>query len=162
MIQALRAALQDSTRDPRPAAQVLHRRLIAPIAADLEGAGARTLMVSLDGALRYLPLAALHDGEHWLIERHAISVFTEAARDRVVLAPQTDWYLAGLGLSEARPGFPALTAVPGELEGIVRRDADDEDGVLQGTIHLNGAFTRAVLSASPYYWAPFILMGNWL
>ena len=61
-IQTLRAALQDPRTDPRPAARVLYDRLIAPIAADLEGAGAKTLMVSLDGALRYVPLAALHDG----------------------------------------------------------------------------------------------------
>ncbi len=159
-IQALRAALQDPHIDPRPAARVLYERLIAPIAADLKGAGAKTLMVSLDGALRYVPLAALHDGERWLIERWAVSVFTEAARDRVALAPQTDWYLAGLGLSEARPGFTALAAVPAELDGIVRSDADDTDGVLPGSIHLNNAFTGAVLSASLHDGYPVVHLAS--
>jgi tetratricopeptide (TPR) repeat protein len=68
-VQRLRQALSDPSRDPRPAAEVLYGYLIAPIADVLEAAGVETLMVSLDGALRYIPLGSLYDGEHYLIER---------------------------------------------------------------------------------------------
>jgi len=82
-VQRLREALQNPKQDPTEPAQALHRALITPITADLEAAGVRTLMVSLDGALRYLPLAALYDGDRYLIERYALSVFTDAARDKL-------------------------------------------------------------------------------
>lgn len=96
-IQALREALQSPRRDPLPAAQALYQHLIAPIAEDLEQARARILMVYLDGALRYIPLAVLHDGQQYFAERHALSIFTAAARDRLKDTPQPEWYLAGRG-----------------------------------------------------------------
>src|SRR5258708_29809233 len=61
-IVAFRQALQNPSVDPRPLAQDLYRILVGPIRHDLEQAGAKTLMWSLDGILRYVPVAALHDG----------------------------------------------------------------------------------------------------
>ena len=72
-----------SRADPLPQAQALYRLLIGPIEADLAGADAQTLMLSLDDTLRYLPFAALHDGHGYLIERFALSIVTEAARDKL-------------------------------------------------------------------------------
>jgi len=68
-------------------------------------------------------------------------VFTAAARDRLKDVPQPEWSLAGLGLSRALPGFSPLPAVPQELRSIVRL-ADNPQGVLDGVIHLNEAFTQ--------------------
>jgi tetratricopeptide (TPR) repeat protein len=64
---ALQSRLRDPRLDPRPAAKALYDVLIAPVAADLAQANTKTLMVSLDGFLRYLPLAALYDGQHYLV-----------------------------------------------------------------------------------------------
>jgi CHAT domain-containing protein len=71
------------TPHPRPLAQELYQILIAPIEQDLRGAQAQTLMWSLDGVLRYLPLAALHDGERYLVERYRQVVFTPASLTRL-------------------------------------------------------------------------------
>ena len=143
-IQTLRAALQDPHRDPRPAAQALYRHLIAPVAADLDAAGIKTLMVSLDGALRYVPLAALHDGDRYLMERYALSVYTAAARDKVPVRPKPRWTVAGFGVSREHPGFAPLASVPGELAAIVRA-APDEPGVLDGQRQLDQEFTETRL-----------------
>ena len=75
-IEDFRKALSDPKLDPRPLGEQLFHLLIDPIAADLEQAHAETLIVSLDGVLRYLPFAALFDGNHYLVEKYAIASFT--------------------------------------------------------------------------------------
>jgi CHAT domain-containing protein len=152
-VQALRAALQDPHQDPRGPAQTLYQALIAPLAADLEAAGVHTLMVSLDGALRYLPLAALYDGQQYLAERYALSVFTDAARDNLKQAPTPQWSGVGLGVSlphrdvgPTRHAFGALPTVPAELKGIFRgASADNPAAVLPGRYFLDADFTPAIL-----------------
>ena len=70
--QAIRARSHDTT-DLLRLAKVLHRHMIEPIGEYI--VGAKVVMVVLDGALRYLPLAALHDGHGFsrksLCLRHA-------------------------------------------------------------------------------------------
>ncbi|MBU0500357.1 MAG: CHAT domain-containing protein [Gammaproteobacteria bacterium] len=150
-IQQARAALQQPRQDPKPELNALYRHLIQPVEADLKAAGARTLMLSLDGSLRYLPFAALHDGTNYLAERYALAIYTAAARDNLKDKPQNDWYLAGLGLSQKIEGFNPLPAVPDELNGIVKQNDQDPEGVLQGSIHLDQDFTLAALKESLAY-----------
>lgn len=155
MVQDYRAQIgtpAGAGEDPMPLAQRLHATLIQPIAADLEAAGVEMLMVYLDGALRYLPLAALHDGNGWLVERYGLAIYTAVQDHNLEDAPSPDWRLAGFGVSAAhadvgptRRGFGALPAVPAELEGIVRRSADDPDGSLPGRIWLDPDFTAEAL-----------------
>ncbi len=144
-IEAFRDALQNPVLDPRPLAQELYRWLLGPVAADLAQAGAATIMVSLDGALRYLPFAALFDGERYVIERFRVSVLTEAARNRLAARPEAETRFAGLGLTRKVAGFDALPAVREELEGILK------DAKFSGEVHFDEAFTaermRAALSA---------------
>ncbi len=152
-IQALREALSNPGSNPKPAAQALYEDVIGPIAADLKQLKAQTLMVSLDGALRYVPLAALYDGRRYLVEDYRIALYTEAAKDKLKDAPQPHWRVVGLGLTHAvqnaQRSFDALPAVRQELEGIVRVG---ERGVLPGAVYLDDAFTaqrlREVLDQS--------------
>jgi TPR repeat protein/CHAT domain-containing protein len=133
--------------DPRPAAQAMHALIMAPLTDDLRAAGADTLMFSLDGALRYVPMAALHDGKQWLIETYNITMFTEAARNRLTAEFPADVQVAALGLTEAKDGFPPLPAVKGELESIVR-EKQGERGVLPGFRRLDADFNYQTLSAA--------------
>jgi CHAT domain-containing protein len=48
-------------------------------------------MWSLDAALRYVPLAALHGGEHWLIERYPLVLYNAAAKDNLRAAEDRAW-----------------------------------------------------------------------
>ena len=136
--------------DLRRESKALHDALIAPIQADLDGFAAQTLMVSLDGTLRYLPFAALHDGNRYLIERYAVTVYTLRTKDRLTTRSARDWRVAGLGVTLAAETFPALPEVARELAGIIRESEGDADGVLPGKLFLDGDFTldhlREVLS----------------
>lgn len=78
-IVQFRQALQDPSQDAVAPAQQLYQWLIQPIAADLTTAQAETILYSSDGALHYVPLAALHDGQQWLIERFSINNITSAS-----------------------------------------------------------------------------------
>ncbi len=147
LIGRLRAALVDPASDPSEAARTLYSHLIAPVAKDLEQAQAQTLMLSLDGPLRYVPPAALYDGERWLVERYSLALYNKAAAATLSQQRADRWQVAGLGVSEAHPPFRELRAVPAELEGIVKRDDQDPDGVIRGQMHLNGAFDAARLVA---------------
>jgi CHAT domain-containing protein len=140
---------QPSPPDPRLLAQELYTLLVGPIAADLRAVRARTLLWSLDGVLRYLPLAALHDGERYLVERYALVGFTPASQPRWKDAPQPWWQALGLGVSKAHTPFPALPGVVRELRGIIRDPTQGAtEGVLPGTIKLDEAFTGPEMLAA--------------
>ena len=44
-----------------------YKILMGPVQADLDQAKAETLVWSLDGALRYVPMAALYDGKQYAL-----------------------------------------------------------------------------------------------
>ncbi len=147
LIETLRKALTAPGTDPQPAARALYDLLVSPLSDQIEQAKVESLMVHLDGRLRYIPFAALHDGEQWLAERWPLVNYT-AASERSDALHADSWRVAGLGTSKAHPGFSALPAVPGEIEGIVHHGDDDKDGVLPGVVHLDEAFTEQTLRQS--------------
>jgi CHAT domain-containing protein/Tfp pilus assembly protein PilF len=149
-IFALREAVQSPSRDPRPLARELYRILVAPVAKDLEQARAETLMWSLDGALRYVPLAALHDGERYMVERYRNVVFTPATQANLKDRPRAQLKGLGFGVSKAHVGFGALPAVPEELRSIFREDSaptpgPEARGVLPGRVLMDEEFTGEAL-----------------
>lgn len=142
-IAAFRDSLKDPKRDPRPQAKALLDVILPPDArAELAQARAGTLMWHLDGSLRLLPLAALHDGEQYLVERYRLTTFTSASTANLKDAPKARWTGLGLGVSEARmvaeKQFAALSAVPAELNTVIREG--DNHGVIPGQRRLNQDF----------------------
>ena len=147
LIGRFRQALQDPHSDPLPLAKDLYQQVLEPLEADLRQADAKMLLVSLDDTLRYLPFAALHDGNRYLIERFAPIVYTAAARSHLTTPPQPSWRVAGLGFSGGADDFAPLPAVRRELDGIVREEGrDDSLGVLPGVIEIDEDFTAGHLS----------------
>ena len=142
-IGQFRRLLRDPRSDPLPAAQALYRLLIAPVAQDLEQAGARTVMLSLDGALRYLPFAALHDGQRYLVQRWNMPLYTSVARERLRDAVAPSWRAAGLGVTRQIGSFDALPGVKAEMTRIIQQpgNATDMPGVMPGEVHLDEQFT---------------------
>ncbi len=143
-VLAFRQALTDPHLDPRPAAQPFYRWLIQPLESDLKASGAQTLLWSLDGSLRYLPVAALHDGQQYLAERYAQLVFTPASHARLKDAPKSEWQGLGVGVTQAKPDFPALPAVRAELTALIR-DPETGPGLLPGKLLFDDAFTLDAL-----------------
>jgi CHAT domain-containing protein len=145
-ILAFREVLQNPRQDPRPLAGELYKILVGPIAKELQGAQAETLMWSLDGTLRYVPMSALYDGERYMVERFRNVVFTPASNSRLKDQPSAKWSGLGLGVSKAQAGFSALPGVPEELRGII---SEQPDGVaLTGKVILDDEFTEETFRAA--------------
>jgi len=68
----------------------LHTWLIEPIASDLAAANIKTLLYAPDGPLRYIPLAALYDGERWLVERFQINNITALSLTEFAPRPRSE------------------------------------------------------------------------
>ena len=135
-INAFKDAITSKSANVNTLGKELHGLLIAPVATDLQGA--KTLMLAPDGALRYLPFAALHDGEQYLAQRYVLSNYTDMSKDRITERPQAQWSFAGFGVSKKVSDLHALPAVAGELDGI-------RTNALDGTVRLDGDFTSKAL-----------------
>ncbi|HEV2800414.1 MAG TPA: CHAT domain-containing protein, partial [Pyrinomonadaceae bacterium] len=146
-VLAFREVLQNPRQDARPLASELYKIIVGPIAKDLTDAQAETLMWSLDGVLRYLPVSALYDGERYMVERFRNTVFTPASNSRLKDQPSAKWSGLGLGVSKAQSGFSALPGVPEELHGIIS-EGEGESGALMGKVFLDDAFTEETFRAS--------------
>jgi len=142
-VMGFRAALNDK-RDARPQARELLDIILPPEARqELAQAGASTLMWYLDGALRFLPLAALYDGEQYLVERYPMSIFTSASKTNLKDKVNANWTGLGLGVSKGcqvqEIKFGPLKSVPGELKAVIRQEG--EAGVIPGSRYLDDDFT---------------------
>jgi CHAT domain-containing protein len=147
-VLAFRELLANPGSDPRPLAQELYNILVGPIANDLKAVNAETLMWSLDGVLRYIPVAALYDGQQYMVERYRNTVFTPISTTRLTDQPRASWEVLGFGASKPQPGFMPLAEVPQELRSIIREENSGQPGgVLPGRIRLDESFTKAELDA---------------
>jgi CHAT domain-containing protein/tetratricopeptide (TPR) repeat protein len=104
-IATFRTALQNPNSDAKIPAQKLYNLLIKPIAADLEQAGAQTIIYAPDGQLRYIPLGALHDGEQWLAQRFRINNITALSLTDLDTKPSHKPHLLAAAFTEGRYTF---------------------------------------------------------
>jgi CHAT domain-containing protein/Tfp pilus assembly protein PilF len=147
-VAAFQQALRDPHNDAQPLAQELYKILIGPVKADLDQAQAQTLVWSLDGVLRYVPMAALFDGKHYLVEKYSTVTITPVSIPHLTEKPDfSNLSAAAMGISRKyEDGLPALPAVVGELDEVVNdAQAKGAQGVLPGTILLNSAFTEKAM-----------------
>ncbi len=124
------------------ASVALYNLLIQPVETELKNSKIKTLVFIPDGSLRNIPMAALYDGEKYLVQKYAIAIspglqlFTPKS-----LARQELTALAG-GLSEIpqseKDKFAALPNVVQELKSI------KESGVSTVTLY-NDQFTSIIL-----------------
>jgi len=119
-------------------AQQLYRWLIAPLASALQTEEIGNLAFVLDEGLRSLPMAALHDGDRFLIERYSVGLMPSLSLvDTRYRDIRTNQVLA-MGASEFSDQVP-LPAVPIELREITT-------GSWQGDVFLNQDFTALNLT----------------
>ncbi len=123
--------------DGKSLSQKVYDWLIRPAEADLTQSQIKTLVFVLDGALRNVPMAALYDGEQYLVEQYSVAL-TPGLQ---LLNPQplgrrSIEALVG-GLTEERHGFSALPNVSRELAQI--------ESELPSQVLLNQTFTSKAL-----------------
>jgi CHAT domain-containing protein len=117
-----------------PVAQKIYDWLVRPAQAELESQGIRTLVFVPDGFLRSLPMAVLHDGKQYLIERYSIALSPGLQLlESPNMSAQKIKALA-VGLAEPRQGFSSLPNVAKEIADIA--------STVSAKVLLNQEFTR--------------------
>jgi CHAT domain-containing protein len=146
-IHEFRELLMNPASDPVPKARELYQYLLLPIEEKLEELDVHTLLLYLDGELRYLPIAALYNGNTYVAQKYATVLYTPAVKQELVEGSARPWKVAGLGVSKEMFGFSALPSVVREVDGIVKESSQDPAGVLPGIIRLDEAFSHESFSA---------------
>jgi len=85
-----RSALENPHTDATKPAHKLYDWLIKPIEKDLDTTNTKTIIYAPDGQLRYIPLAALHNGKQWLVERYRVNNITAASLTDLNTKPQRE------------------------------------------------------------------------
>jgi CHAT domain-containing protein len=99
-------------------ARQLYDWLIRPLEGLLAGSEIDTLVAVPDGPLLAIPLAALSDGQHFLIERYALAVTPGLTLVDPRPLPREDVEVLAGGLTEAVQGFAALPQVDEEIAAV--------------------------------------------
>jgi CHAT domain-containing protein/Tfp pilus assembly protein PilF len=107
-----------TTREYLPHAQKLYDWLIRPLEADLSSSSVDTLVFVPDGALRTIPMSALHDGKQFLIAKYAVGITPSLNLTDPRPINRKDMKVLAVGVTEAVQGFSALPYVSVELKEI--------------------------------------------
>lgn len=113
--------------------------LIRPFDSQLSENHIQTLVFVPDGILRNAPMAALYDGEQYLIEKYRIALTPGLQLLRSQPLAETNLQVLIGGITEARQGFAALPGVLQEVEQI--------STTLPSRVVLNEQFTRPTITA---------------
>lgn len=120
-VQAFRRQLERrTTRQYLTHAETLYDRLIRPLEPALEAAAPRVLVFVPDGALRTIPLGALHDrvSGRFLIERFPLAVVPSLTLTEPRPIDRSRVELLAVGITESVQGFPALDSVGQEIAAV--------------------------------------------
>ncbi len=155
-LEALKAVGAPSS-DPRPQLNQLYSMVVAPIEPQLHilEAGPKgsvpTVLWSLDDALRYVPMGALYDGSHYMVERFHNVLFTPESYGHMTDSPLpngTPPSALAMGLSKSYGGLPALPGVIPELDSVVHDPSDPAShGPMPGKLLPDQQFTLAALES---------------
>ncbi|MBD1839873.1 CHAT domain-containing protein [Coleofasciculus sp. FACHB-501] len=134
--------------DYRAPSEQLYQWLIAPIKDELEAQGIQNLVFIMDAGLRSLPIAALHDGQQFLIEKYSIGLMPSLSLTDTRYANIKNAKVLAMGADRfTNKTQNPLPAVPVELSMITSK-------LWQGKSFLNEAFTlknlKAQRTSTPY------------
>jgi filamentous hemagglutinin family protein len=114
----------------------LYDWLIAPVESELDAQGIKTLIFSMDAGLRTLPIAALYDGEQFLLEKYSLGLIPSLSLTDTSYVNLKQSKVLAMGASDfSDPTQQPLPAVPLELSAIVAHNR------WPGQLFLNEEFT---------------------
>ncbi|MBN3960316.1 CHAT domain-containing protein [Nostoc sp. NMS8] len=101
--------------------QQLYRWIIAPLQADLQAREINNLVFLPDIGLRSTPMAALHDGKEFLVEKYSIGLMPSISLTNTLYKDIKKSQILALGVSQSTQGQEPLPAVPLELSTLVSK-----------------------------------------
>ncbi|TVQ58527.1 MAG: CHAT domain-containing protein, partial [Spirulina sp. DLM2.Bin59] len=123
--QLARSMARVSNHNYLQPAQELYRWLIAPFKTDLASYGIDHLGIIADTGLRFIPFAALHDGEQFLIAKYSVGLMPSLSLTEHTYQPIQGLPILAMGASEFTHQAP-LPAVPLELNLITQEISSGE------------------------------------
>ena len=118
-IRTFRRLIQDSrSQNYMASAQMLHGWLVAPLQQDFQSTGISTLVVVAEGALRTIPMGALHDGRQFLVDTVAVAVTPSLEMTDLMSSQRRKGKLLSVGLTESVEGVPAPRHAEAEVQAI--------------------------------------------
>lgn len=136
-----------TSQDYLPLAQQVYQWLIRPVEADLAKSELKTLVFVLDGPLLNLPMAVLHDGKEFLIEKYAIA-YTPGL-NLLDSKPLARGKISALkaGLSEPREITLSSSTTPLLFSALpfVKQELETIQSNVAGQLLLNQDFTTATI-----------------
>jgi filamentous hemagglutinin family protein len=126
---------QRKTTSYLPSAQKLYEWMIAPLEGELKAQKIDTLAFSLDPNLRSLPIAALHDGQQFLVEQYSLSLIPSLNLTDTRYQDIRTSQLLAMGASKFTSQNP-LPAVPLELS-IITNELNSNKSFLNDAFTLN-------------------------
>ncbi|MGD1713719.1 CHAT domain-containing protein [Dapis sp. BLCC M172] len=136
-------------------AQQLYEWIIKPFEANLQAEKIDTILFCLGKGLRTLPIAALHDGEQFLVEKYSLAIIPAFNLIDSNYTPIEKARILAMGASEFEKQTP-LPAVPVELSTIVDGNLTENispqniSGGWPGELFLNQEFTLENLKNQLY------------
>ncbi len=121
-----------TTHEYLPHAQKLYDWLLRPLEGDLESKNIDTLVFVPDGQLRTIPMAALHDGNQFLINKYALAITPGIYLADPRPIKRENIRVLTVGLTEPVQGFPPLPYISSELQTI--------QDLYEGKLFLNNDF----------------------
>ena len=118
-------------------AQQLYQWLIAPLQNELEAQGINNLVFIMDQGLRSLPMAVLHDGEGFIVEKYSVGMMPSLSLSDNRPTNIRDAQVLAMGASEFTEQNP-LPSTPVELSLITEQ-------IWQGDAFINEDFTLETL-----------------
>lgn len=120
LVDVLRDDLDQETASELtlPKLQQMYDWLLKPIAADLLTHPVETLVFVLDGKLRNIPIAALYDGQQFLIEKYSVALTPGLQLISPRSLKQESLSVFAAGLNAERSNFPPLPYVEREIQTI--------------------------------------------
>jgi CHAT domain-containing protein/Tfp pilus assembly protein PilF len=107
-----------TTREYLPLGRQLYDWIIRPIEAELRTHKITTLVLVPDGALRTIPLAALHDGKDFLIATYAVATTPGLNLTDPKPLQRENMKVLSAGLTQSVQGFASLPNIVQELGAI--------------------------------------------
>lgn len=121
--QEFRSRVSDSGRTTTylASAQKLYQWIVAPVESVLKANQIDALVFSMDTGLRSIPIAALHDGKQFLIEKYSVSVIPSFSLTDTRYFPIASTRMLALGISESTQGQTPLPAVAVEISTLTNK-----------------------------------------
>jgi CHAT domain-containing protein len=110
-----------------------------------KGSKEKVIMWSLDGVLRDVPMAVLHNGQNYLVEEYIQTIFNSESILQFRDANPSTRRILGFGVSKAKTidgdFFEELKGVERELVAIIRQTGENT-GIISGVRKLDDEFTN--------------------